>query len=153
MTRRDTSFAAAVPFYGVYDFSDHYGRHLHDGMVMFLEHLVMKNSLETHREQWMNASPMHRITADAPPFFVIHGTHDSLTPIEEARQFVDLLRKTSQRPVCLAEIPGAQHAFETFYSMRTEHVVRGVERFLAWVVENQDVQAPSPSDVITSITT
>jgi acetyl esterase/lipase len=130
----DTSVAAAVPFYGVYDFLDEYGLHLHDGLKGFLQKLVMKCSPDTDAEAWRKASPMHRIHADAPPFFVIHGTHDSLTPIEEARHFVDLLRKSSKEPVCFAEIPGAQHAFETFYSLRTEHVVRGVERYLAWVV-------------------
>ena len=73
--------------------------------------------------------------------------------MEEARHFVDLLRKTSRQPVCYAEIPGAQHAFETFYSLRTEHVVRGVERFLAWVVARDTAQAPSPSEANTTITT
>ena len=96
---------------------------------------------------------MHRITPDAPPIFVVHGTHDSLTPVEEARHFVELMRKTSQQPVCFAEILGAQHAFETFYSLRTEHVVRGVERFLAWVVARDAAQAPSPSVANTTITT
>ena len=32
-----------------------------------------------------------------------------------------------------AEIPGAQHAFEIFPSLRTTFAVHGVERFLAWV--------------------
>jgi acetyl esterase/lipase len=149
----DTSLTAAVPFYGVYDFSNEYGLHLHDGLTGFLENLVMKSSRESHPEDWKRASPMHNISADAPPFFVIHGTHDSLTPVEEARHFVDLLRKTSRQPVCFAEIPGAQHAFETFYSLRTEHVVRGVERFLAWVVARDAAQAPVPSDANTTITT
>jgi hypothetical protein len=35
--------------------------------------------------------------------------------------------------VAYAEIPGAQHAFEVFHSLRTRHVVEGVDRFLAWV--------------------
>ena len=76
---------------------------------------------------------MHRIHADAPPFFVIHGSHDSLASVEEARHFADLLRRTSLAPVAYAEIPGAQHAFEIFHSLRTTHVVRAVDRFLAWV--------------------
>ena len=33
-------------------------------------------------------------------------------------------------PVVYAELPGAQHAFELFHSLRTRHVVHGVERFL-----------------------
>jgi acetyl esterase/lipase len=73
---------------------------------------------------------MHRIHSDAPPFFVIHGSHDSLASVEEARQFAKLLRETSKAPVAYAEIPGAQHAFEVFHSARTRHVVRAVDRFL-----------------------
>ncbi|MGI9591222.1 MAG: alpha/beta hydrolase fold domain-containing protein [Myxococcota bacterium] len=148
----DTSLAAAVPFYGVYDFTNEYGLHAHEGLGGFLENLVMKTSLASDAEGWRRASPMHRITPDAPPFFVIHGTHDSLTPVEEARHFVDLLRKTSQEPVCYAEIPGAQHAFETFYSLRTEHVVRGVERFLAWVVARDGARASSAAEANTKST-
>jgi acetyl esterase/lipase len=76
---------------------------------------------------------MHRIHAAAPPFFIIHGTHDSLAPVAEARHFADLLRQASSSVVVYAEIPGAQHAFEVFHSLRTAHVVRAVDRFLAWV--------------------
>ncbi len=76
---------------------------------------------------------MHRINADAPPFFVIHGTHDSLASVDEARHFADLLRRSSKEPVAYAEIPGAQHAFEIFHSLRTTYVVRAVDRFLAHV--------------------
>jgi acetyl esterase/lipase len=76
---------------------------------------------------------MHRIHANAPPFFIIHGSYDSLAPVEEARHFADLMRRTSDAPVVYAEIPGAQHAFEIFHSLRTTYVVRAVERFLAHV--------------------
>ena len=85
------------------------------------------------REEFEKASPLHRVHAGAPPFFVIHGTHDSLAPVEEARQFVEVLGKTSRAPVAYAELAGAQHAFEVFHSKRTAHVVQGVDRFLAWV--------------------
>jgi hypothetical protein len=32
-----------------------------------------------------------------------------------------------------AELPGAQHAFDIFPSLRTGHVIRAVERFLDYV--------------------
>ncbi len=32
-----------------------------------------------------------------------------------------------------AELPGTQHAFDVFHSIRSAHVIRGVERFLRWV--------------------
>jgi acetyl esterase/lipase len=156
----DTTVQACIPFYGVYDFTDRHQRQRHDGMATFLEKVVLKKPLATHREEWEKASPMHRIHPDAPPFLVVHGTHDSLTAVEEARLFVKLLRESSKQPVCYAELPGAQHAFEAFHSWRTTHVVRGVERFLAWAVAERGtgrampVQAPQASgSETTSITT
>ncbi|MCP4006832.1 MAG: alpha/beta hydrolase [bacterium] len=128
----DTRVQACVPFYGVYDFTNTYGRQLHNGLIEFLEKNVMKTSLADHHKDWEKASPLHRIHPDAPPFFILQGTHDSLTPVEEARLFYRRLHETSKQPVCYAELPGAQHAFETFHSLRTTHVVRGVERFLGW---------------------
>ncbi len=129
----DTRVQACVPFYGVYDFTDAHKRQLHGGLGRFLEKHVMKTSLETHYKDWERASPLHRIHPDAPPFFIIQGTHDSLTPVEEARLFYQRMLATSRQPVCYAELPGAQHAFETFHSLRTTHVVGGVERFVGWV--------------------
>jgi acetyl esterase/lipase len=129
----DTSVRACVPFYGVYDFTNEYRHQAHGRLEGFLERTVMKKRLADDPDAFRRASPMHRIHPDAPPFFVVHGTHDSLTPLEEARQFVRMLRDTSKSPVALAEIPGAQHAFEIFRSLRTNHVVRAVDRFLAWV--------------------
>jgi dipeptidyl aminopeptidase/acylaminoacyl peptidase len=127
-------------------------------MQTFIERVVLKKPLETHREEWEKASPLHRIRPDTPPFFVLHGSHDSLTSVEEARLFVESLRKTSSAPVCYAEMPGAQHAFEIFHSWRTTHVVRGVERFLAWVVAQHHQTSPSQAarasrSETTSITT
>jgi len=74
---------------------------------------------------------MSRVHADAPPFLVIHGDLDTLASVEEARRFVAALRAVSRNPVAYAEIPGAQHAFELFPSLRSMLVVHGVERFVA----------------------
>jgi len=129
----DTSVRACVPFYGVYDFTNRYGHQHHDGMEIFLENVVMKKSLAEEPEAFEKASPIHRVHGGAPPFFIIHGTHDSLVPIAEAREFARILRETSQAPLVFAELPSAQHAFEVFHSLRTSHVVQGVDRFLAVV--------------------
>jgi len=129
----DTSVRACVPFYGIYDLANRF-RHAHfDGFEQFLGRFVLKKRFAVDPEAFRKASPVDRVSAQAPPFFVIHGTHDSLAPVDESRRFVEALREESRAPVVYAEIPGAQHAFEVFHSLRTEHVVRGVERFLAWV--------------------
>jgi len=129
----DSSIQACVPFYGVYDFTNHYGLQAQPGLDFFIGRTVMKKDPVKDVEAFRRASPMHRIHAAAPPFFVIHGSHDSLASVEEARHFADLLRHISQAPVAYAEIPGAQHAFEIFHSLRTAHVVRAVDRFLSRV--------------------
>jgi acetyl esterase/lipase len=129
----DTSLRACVPFYGVYDLSNQHGLQAQPGIDSFFGRAVIKKRFAEEPEAFRNASPMHRIHAGAPPFFVIHGSHDSLAPVEEARHFARLLRETSKAPVAYAEIPGAQHAFEVFHSRRTTHVKRAVARFLRYV--------------------
>ena len=73
------------------------------------------------------------LSADAPPFFVIHGDYDTLAFVEDARLFVSALRGVSEQPVVYAEVPYAQHAFDIFHSERSAHAVNAVARFVEWV--------------------
>jgi len=41
-------------------------------------------------------------------------------------------RDESRQPVVYGELPGAQHAFEIFHSLRTDHTVNAVGHFLEW---------------------
>ena len=121
-----------MPLYGVYDFTNRYGTGRAD-MEPFLARVVFKSRLDDDRPRWEQASSITHVGPDAPPFFVIHGTNDSLVPVEQARTFVDQLRAQSSQPVAYAEIPGAQHAFESFPSVRAMATVHAIERFLAYV--------------------
>ncbi len=137
----DTSVQAAVPYYGVYDMTNELGtRYGRQRLRTLVERMVFQAKIDDDRASFERASPLLRAAdvAEIPPFFVIHGRHDSLVPVAEARLFVEALRATSAAPVVYAELPGAQHAFDVFPSLRVAHVVRGVERFLAAVR-----QAPS----------
>jgi acetyl esterase/lipase len=129
---RDTAVQAAVPFYGVFDFLDRYDIRPKMAMDSFLGKRVMQCTREENPELWDQGSPLSRVNADAPPFFVVQGTHDTLVWVEEARTFVSALQAISQQPVGYAELPGAQHAFEIFHSVRTDHAVNGVADFLEW---------------------
>jgi acetyl esterase/lipase len=128
--RIDTSVAACVPFYGIYDFLDRYHVRGMQAMTPFLARTVMKCKPHLAPERWEQASPISHVRPDAPPFFVIHGTHDSLAFVEDARIFVRSLRAVSKNPVLFAEIPGAQHAFDVFRSLRCQHAVNAVQVFL-----------------------
>ena len=126
----DTSVQAAVPLYGVYDFVNRDGTGRSD-MEDMLSRLVFKSNLADAREVWEQGSPMSWVGPAAPPFFVIHGTNDSLVPVEQARSFSRMLRETSDQPVVYAELPRAQHGFDLFSSPRTLQTVRAIDRFLA----------------------
>jgi acetyl esterase/lipase len=116
----DTSVSAAVCLYG------YYGSVYSDGPA---------------------SSPVAYLRADAPPFFVTHGDQDTYVHVKGARRFVDKLRATSTNPVVYAELPGAQHSFDLFRSIRFETVVDAVEAFAAWVRSGQSsVPAAEPAE-------
>ena len=129
----DTSVRAAVPFYGVYDFAGSTGLTNAIGMRdAFLGPRVMQTTWTDSPDVYEAASPILRITPDAPDFFVIHGDLDSLVSVDQARLFVAELRRTSRKSVVYAELPGAQHAFDVYHSIRSTYAVRAVDRYLSW---------------------
>lgn len=130
----DTSVSACVPFYGIYDLVEAFVQMRGPGgAAERFQRMVMGTTVARDRVAFERASPLHRLAPGAPPFFVVHGTADNVAPVSQARRFVAELRATSREPVVYAELPGASHAFDVFYSARTEHAVLGVERFLAWL--------------------
>jgi acetyl esterase/lipase len=152
----DTSLQAAVPFYGVYDLADATGhkavRRMRD---RFLGPVVFSDDYREHPEPFDKASPILRVRRDAPPFYVIHGVNDTLVSIGQARLFVERLREASDQAVAYSELSGTQHAFDVFPSVRSQHSVRGVDRFLRWAYDSwrglptasdADVEAKDPRD-------
>lgn len=123
----DTSVAAAVPFYGVYDLTRDDGS---GSLAHLVESTVIKTSLASDHGTWEQASPAYRVHPDAPPFLVLHGTSDAIVTVEQARRFVAALRRSSRAPVAYAELPAAQHGFDALPTARTRSVVRAVAAFL-----------------------
>jgi len=74
-------------------------------------------------------SPHEYITADAPPFLIIHGALDTLVLVEDARTFAGHVQRVSRRPVAYAELPGTQHNFDFFHSVRFHSVTDAIVRF------------------------
>ncbi|MEZ5144173.1 MAG: alpha/beta hydrolase [Acidimicrobiales bacterium] len=127
----DTRVQAAVPFYGVYDFTNRNKTWPDEVLSQFLEPIVMKAYLADEPERFAAASPMDWVDHhDAPPFLVLHGDRDTLAPVEDARDFVDRLRAASPEPVYYLELHGAQHAFDIFPSIRSRRVIEAVGHFL-----------------------
>ena len=133
----DTRVQAAVPFYGVYDFT-RFDDAMHPMMPALLVKSIIKQRPSTNPQPFVTASPINHVSADAPPFFVLHGRNDSLASVEQARSFVTKLREASRQPVVYAELPLTQHAFDTFGSARAAHAAVAVEQFLAEVYQTRD---------------
>jgi acetyl esterase/lipase len=108
----DTTVAAAVCLYG------YYGRRTATGEPA--------------------SSPQDYVTSDAPPFLVAHGDNDNRIDVSHGDHFVAHLRGASAAPVVYFRLPGAQHAFDLFRSLRFDHVVDGIVTFLACI------RAPPP---------
>jgi acetyl esterase/lipase len=89
------------------------------------------------------SSPLDRL-GDAPPFLVVHGANDSLSLVEDTRAFVTELRTKSTSPIVYAELPGGQHAFDLFFSLRYSYVIEAVAAFAAWAARRDVPAAGEP---------
>lgn len=58
-------------------------------------------------------SPVHYVSADNPPFLILHGTHDALVPYAQSVQLEAAL-KAKGVPVWLQTLPGAGHGGPAF---------------------------------------
>ncbi len=103
----DTSISAVVAMYGYYG--------------------------PTDSDDHAPSSPDAYVHTEAPPFLIIHGTLDTLVLVEDARHFADELARASNQPVMFAELPGTQHNFDLFHSLRFSAIADAVESFVTWV--------------------
>ena len=131
----DTSVQAAIPHYGVYDFA---GVHRDprvdpDARPVPGATGVQEAPGTKDPEVFEAASPLLRVTPDAPDFFVLHGVarHPGRRSTRPAGSWRSCARSRSAT-VVYAELPGTQHAFDVFPSIRSAHVVRAIDRYLHW---------------------
>jgi acetyl esterase/lipase len=132
----DTSVDAVVGIYGRYDWEDR-STVERDRFVDFLERVVVKRRIDRHPKVFRDASPIARIHPDAPPFFVIHGSSDTVIPVAQARSFVERLRSISRSVVSYVELPGAGHGFDMTDGARTGATSTAVGLFLGQVYGNR----------------
>lgn len=142
----DTSVSACIPFYPPTDFDDRQGfRGRLASYEQFLRVTVMPGSTKEYPDLYAAMSPIEHVNADAPPFLIIQGHLDVLVWREETRVFAETLREVSCQPVVYWEVPGAQHAFDTFNSWRSAAAIDVVERFVGWVTAPVGASPPEPS--------
>ena len=127
----DTTLQAAAPYYGVYDFTDF--ENMHEMMLPFLEHFVLKARYEDEPERFKAASPISYAHSGAPPFFVLHGEKDELVPSGQSRAFCAALRQAGAATVGYAELANAFHAFDITPTVRSRLAASAVADFLGVV--------------------
>ncbi len=129
----DTSVQACVPLYGVHALLRA------DGVTPrwpWLERHVVKRSPRADREAWRRLSPLHRVHGEAPPFLVLHGTHDSAVRVHVSARFAAALEEAGA-PVTFVAVPGATHGFDYFNSLRGRATAAAVAGWLARVREQR----------------
>lgn len=132
----DTSVNAVVGIYGRYDWEDR-STVERARFVDFLERVVVKRKISKRPELFHKASPIARTRADAPPFLVVHGSGDTVIPVQQARDFVERLQGVSRSVVSYAELPGAGHGFDMTDGARTGSAATAIGLFLNQVHRNQ----------------
>lgn len=125
----DTSVDAVVPIYGRYDWADR-STVERQRFVDFLERIVVKKSIDTDPAVFQHASPINRVHAQAPAFLAVHGSRDTVIPVDQARSFVTELRSVSRAEVGYLELPGAGHGFDMTDGARTGTTVTAIGLFL-----------------------
>jgi acetyl esterase/lipase len=126
----DTSIQAAAMFYAVCDTTNRLGVHSPEFLTRLLGPYVFKAFPDTELERFREASPRTYVDRASQPWLIMQGDADTLTPAAEARDFANALRDSSEYPVVYAELPGAQHAFDIYYSPRANATVELATRFL-----------------------
>jgi acetyl esterase/lipase len=132
----DTSVDAVVGIYGRYDWEDR-STVERARFVDFLERVVVKRKITKKPEIFRKASPIARTHADAPPFLVVHGSGDTVIPVQQARDFVEKLRGDSRAVVSYVELPGAGHGFDMTDGARTASTATAIGLFLNQIHRNQ----------------
>ena len=128
----DVDLRACVPMYGIYDMANRNRTRPH---WPYVDRDVMRGSFDQKPEEFHAVSPLDHVRQDAPPFLVIHGTHDSLVPIAEAEAFVDAM-ELAGAPVEFVRVLGAQHGFDAVSSNVSRHVAAMVTTWVTELVED-----------------
>jgi|JI6StandDraft_1071083.scaffolds.fasta_scaffold00620_12 acetyl esterase/lipase len=97
-------------------------------------------------------SPVHYVSADSPPFLILHGTHDALVPYAQSVQLEAAL-KAKGVPVWLQTLPGSGHGGPAFgkpaiiqlmQNFFDKHL-KGVDVKIELVPEGELAGAPKPA--------
>jgi acetyl esterase/lipase len=123
----DTSVLGAASIYGPFDI-DAVLEHTGPKLRVWAKKLIFDGQTQL-------ASPIHHVKPGLPPMLVVQGTADNLVPAPLAHVFVSRMREAGNQVTHL-EVLRAPHAFDVFFSLRSEAVGAGVQRFFEKVASS-----------------
>ncbi|WP_417381683.1 prolyl oligopeptidase family serine peptidase [Gimesia sp.] len=94
-----TRIQAVVPMYGA-----------HDLIALAKSRDLLDSFTEEEKELSKQASAVSHLTKDDPPFLILHGTKDTLVPLEQSKRLQAALQN-EKMPSELLIIEGAPHSF------------------------------------------
>lgn len=127
---------AVVSLYGAYDWANTTSLNALGTGILVAAVVVQRPCRSLLRA----ASPINHVHPGAPPFLIMHGSHDHLTPAAEARRFYHELRRVSRARTEYVEVPGG-HAFDLVRCRSTATAIEAMDRFLGSVAYARDVVA------------
>lgn len=86
------------------------------------EDRLVGGPIAEQKEKAIQASPITYVTADDPPFLIMHGNEDRLVPVNQSERFHEALKKAGV-DATLHIVEGAGHGF------RGKDILAMVERF------------------------
>ena len=131
-TSMDTRPDAVVCYCPVTTLTDH---KLQSGRLTAPYVNLIDGTESEHPGIYRNASPLHRVTGEEPPFLFVHGDADATVPVEQSEAMAQRLTEAGVRAE-LQVLPGVEHGFG--YGTTTEPQRKSlalVERFLEGVFE------------------
>jgi acetyl esterase/lipase len=103
---------AVVDYYGPTDFLQMDDQRLPDGMLHnpadSPESQLIGGAIQEHKERVAQANPITYVSADAPPFLIVHGDRDPLVPYQQSVLLEAALRRAGV-PVTLYTVARAGH--------------------------------------------
>ena len=139
----DSRIQGALCFYGVMDFCNLFGQAHNDELAEYSATEIIDANLDDPSQSavFESANAIASINkqidpSSIPDCAIIHGDCDSLIAIEESELFAEKLQQASENKVIYSQIPGAQHGYNMFRSLRSELVLNELVR-LAYYFEKK----------------
>jgi acetyl esterase/lipase len=123
--------SCVVPFCGPTNFLA--PRRFEGGRSPSAVDLLLGGSIQDKQDAAREASPITYVSADDPPFLIVHGTDDQTVPFEQAEMFYDALKKAGV-DATFVRITGGSHA------VGGPAVTQRVNDFFEKHLRGQDVQ-------------